>query len=586
MPSFDFGGRVRYVPGVYGLQRVQSDQAGAAPEFHVPVMLVGAPEGHPYNADTAGKAVQETPFTPFKLCKTSTAAETYFGPDSDAAIAMRWAKKHGLPYAYICCMAALTRAYVIVNSTGPILQYKLLPRKWGAPANHIMVKIVSGTTITFTPPKRYSMVTTNIGTTDTRIYVKDNSWVRIGMTLTIGSNTATNVTKTVLTVGTELTSTGQKRPYIDLSATVGTAYTTATYAIVLEYDTANAEVSTALANAQAQVDWINTNSKLFIAVKESTFTNPSAVIAQATSVVLKDLAAWEAVSKGTSPAPAAADYTTWVTLMDATQYDAFLQREGVRPQIYNVIDSSATIHGTIRDWALDKRAEGQAVAAITGTAWGDVVINASDSTDPGFRAVALDSQDMQICAGGLDKVAAYLSLSPAVFGLRVAGGLGHNLTNDKLLYTEVERVWDERNSGELTYLCKKGVTTYKIAGSSPFRYVVCEGLSTLQNNANGWNTVTNDTPLVMQRDMADYTDLVVIGGLDGEQLGADNISKDTLAACVRKRAQSKLVGRGLMTAFTITSIVPASNGAGWELEWGGDFVKTTDFIGVTTNIQI
>lgn len=583
----DPNGKTQYVPGVYTAQRVVSNLPGAAPQFLVPVLLGGGPEGHPYNAD-ASKQVQEASYTPFKLVATSAAAKDYFGEDSDIGVAMSWAKKHGLPYAYVANMGALTRAAVIVTSTGPITQFTLYPRSWGAPANHIKIKATSGTAFEFTPIKHYSMLTANIASGDTRLFIKDNSWVRVGMTITLADNVTTNVTKTVLGVGFEYTSTGQKKPYVDITATAGSAFTTANYGMLLEYDDANVESSGVLTNAQALVDWVNNSSKLFIAVKAGTFSNPAALIAVASATVLKDIAAWSTVTKGTSPAPTSSDYTSFVALMEATAWDLFVQQEGVLPQAFYVADSSSTIHATMRDWAIDKRAEGHPISVTTGGAWGDVVLSAGNDTDPLYRANALNSQDVMLCAGGLDRVAAYLSLGPAVWGRRIDGGLGHNLTNDSLLYSEVEKQWDERVSLNLTNLHRRGVVSYRL-GEASKRYVISQGLSTLQGQgATAWNEGTNDTPLVMQRDLADFIDRTLREDLDGSQVGADRVSPETLAAVIVRRAQRTLEPRGYIAkgSFRITSIALNEGGTGYDVVWSVRLPTTTDFITATTSILI
>jgi len=584
MPYVVVDGVAKYVPGVYNRFQVVSSLPGPAPDFMIPVLLGGAPSGHPYNAD-ASKQVQESRYTPFSLQYTADGVKSYFGEDSDVGIAMTSAKKKALPFAYVANLAALTRASVIVTSTGPVNQYTLLPRKWGAPSNHIKIKAASGTSLEFTPLKHFSMATTNIGTTDTRIYVKDNSWVRVGQVITIGDNATTNVTKTVLTTGFEFTSAGQKRPYVDLTAAVGSAFTTANYALILEYD-ANTESSGTLADAQAQIDWVNQFSKLFIAVKHAAFTNPAAIVALASATVLKDISAWSTVTKGTSPAPTASDYTAFVALMEASAWDQFIQDTGTKPQSFYIADSSSTIHGTMRDWATDKRAEGNNISMTTGCAWGDTVVSAGNDTDPGFRGAALNSQDFMICAPGLDKIAAYLSLGPQVWASRVRGGVGHNLTSDSIVYTEVEKVWDERVSGHLTLLHKKGVCTIRLSEATK-RYVISEGLSTLQQNASAWNTVTNDTCLVMQRDLADFNARVMTDGLDGSQLGADAVSPETVAAVAVTRGQFlEKIGTLQKGTFRIVSITLNESGAGYDVVWAGKPPVSNDFMVVTCQILV
>lgn len=579
-------GIARYIPGVYTDIRVVSNAPGPLPEFQIPMLLGEAPLGHPYNADSL-KYAEEPPFTVCKPVGTSAAVATYYGFDSDLNRGMIIAKRHGLPFAYAVCMAALTRTKIAVPSTGPIVQFTLYGRKFGAPINHVRVSAPSGTSIQITGLKSFSMLSANGASGDRRIYVRDNSWVRVGMTLYIGDNDTTDASKVVRSIGNEPDSNGLPRPYVEFTATLGAAFAIADDAIIYELDTANKEISPTLSTVQQLIDWINDNSKILAAHKEiGTFTNSAAVIAIASDTVLKEIATWGTVTVGTSPSVTSSDYTAFITLMQASAWDQFAIVYGLIPQAFCALDSSSTIHGLLRDWAIDKRAEGSPISVVVGTAWGDTVIAASDDTNPIFRARALNSQDMQLCAGGLDLTAAYLSLSPAVWGRRVGGGVNHNLTNDILFYSSVEKQWDERNSGELTSLLRGGVTTYKLSTVGTPGYRIAEGLSTLQQNTQSWNVGTNDTPLTQQRDLADFVDRVFKNDLEGQAIGAEEVDAATVAGILVRRAQRSLYPRNLITAFRLTSVVLNESGTGWAAQYDVRLPITTDFITGVMNIQI
>jgi len=305
------------------------------------------------------------------------------------------------------------------------------------------------------------------------------------------------------------------------------------------------------------------------------------------AVAIKDVAAaWTGTTAGTSPAVSSGDHTAFIEDLDDAEWDNFLARHQIIPQAFLVVDSSSTNQGSWRDWAVTKRAEGYPVSITAGCAWGDTVIDAGNDTAPEFRSAALNSQDVMLCAGGLDRLAAYLSFAPAVFGRRIEGGIGHNLTNDDLVYSEVEKRWDERVSGHLTKLHKFGVVTYRMRGSRPYRYVISQGLSTLQNNSAAWNEGSDDTCLVMQRDLADYIDRVLKEDLDGKQLGADKVTPATISAVIFRKAQVLKERRGLITDFTINSVTLDASGNGYNVEWAVKLPTTTDFITCTTQILV
>lgn len=587
MPRFTTpDGRTVYVPGVYSDIRVVSDLPGPLPEFHIPVIVGTAEEAH-YTKDFASaKQSNESDHIIFAPAGTSSAAETEFGTDSDIAIAMRFAKRHGLPWAYIIAANALTRAKVTATSTGPVTQGVIYSKKFGAPGNHIALKIASGTTVTITPVKRFSMLTVNAASGASRLYVKDVSWIKAGDSILIGDNNSTDASYVVDSVGSELNSAGQIRHYIVLTSNLAAAIDTAQYGLVFQYDAENQETPDAFASVQEMVDWFNEESKYLGFTKDAGFTNPASLVALATSTPLKEIAAWGAVTVGTSPASVAGDHTTLITTLDASAWDAFAVDQQVIPQAFLVLDSSSTVHGSWRDWATAKRTEGSAVSVTVGCAWGDIVVGSGTDTDPGFRATALNSDNVMLCGGGLDKIAAYLSLAPSVFGRRIEGGVGHNLTNDDLIYSEVEKQWDERNSGHLTTLHKKGVVTYRLSTSGGIRFRISQGLTTLQNNAASWVQNTAQTPLAMQRDLADFADRVVKEDLDGTQVGADEVDESTISTVVVRRAQKSLLRRGYIKDFRINSITLNENGAGYDLDWAIKLPVTNDYMGVVTNIQI
>lgn len=586
MPRFiDPAGRARYIPGAYLRTKVVRDSAGPLPDFLVPFVVGDATHARYPRGFNASKQDIEGEHSPFVYCGTSSAAREAFGSDCDIAVGMTFAKRHGLPSAYVVACNALTRATVLVTSTGPVVQGTLFAKLYGAVGGHIKVKIASGTTVTVQPVHRYTMVTVNASTGDTRLYVADASWLAEGDAVVVGDNNSADAAYVVDRVGTALSATGQIVHYVELTTTLGADITTAQYGMVLTYDAGEAETPDAFGDLQEMADWFNEESEHLGFQPGALFDNPAAVIALATSTPLKEIAAWSTATAGTSPASTSGNHTSMIDDLDASEWDAFAESENLVPQAFLVLSSSSTVHGLWRDWAIAKRAGDEAVSVTVGCAWGDVVIGAGNDTAPEFRAAALNSQDVSLWAGGLDLVASYLSLAPAVFGRRIQGGVNHNLTNDELIYSSVERKWDERGSGELSLLHRKGVGTYRLGVAGGVRWRVSQGLATLQTNSQAWNENDATTPLLMQRDLADFWSRALKELLEGSQVGADEVTRESVAAAIVSLG-SQMIRRGYLTRYQIVAIAPSDEGNGWNAEVSIWPNRTTDFIGVTTNIRL
>lgn len=578
-------GRTVYVPGVYSDIKVVSNLPGPLPAFQIPIVLGQCDEGFPYHGNDIKEDVEDRR-SPFTALGTSSATKKAYGPDSEISTAMAWAKRHGLPFAFLLCASKLTRGQVIAQSGGPITEGTIFARKHGAVGGHIKLAVVGGNTVTVTPVKRYSFLTEDGAIGDTRIRVKDSRWIRDGQTITIGDNNSNNADYVVDTVGSELDSDGQVVYWVELTTALLVAITTAQYGMVLEYDDDNAEEPDAFATVQEMVDWFNDESEFLNFQTAATFSSPATLVAVAASTPLKEIAVWGGATAGTSPAPTSSDYDDIITALDATEWDQFALDWAVLPQAFLVVDSSSTVHQAFRDWAIAKRTEGFPVSVTVGCAWGDIDLGAVGDTNPTVRAVALNSQDVMLAACGLDKLGAYLSLAPAIYGRRIGGGIGHNLTNDELLYNEVEVMWDERGSQELTTLHKRGVATVRLSTSKGVRFKVSQGLLTLQANLSAWNEGSDDTPLAMQRDLADFVDRVLKEDLDGSQIGADEVNPSTIAAVITRRAEKSLKRRGYITSFSIDSIELNDGATGYDVEWTVALPTTGDFITLVTNILI
>lgn len=539
MPRIFFQNREIKVPGAYGAIEVVSTLSGPLPQFHVPTVIGAGFEGHPYDADSK-LVTGESPFSPFKRCNTDSAVAAYYGVQSELHRGMRFAKRHGLPAAFVVNLSPMTRFSVVADTvTTNIEQFVLHSRTFGPLAGWRKIQFVGGV-LTTTPVKRYAMLSANAGVSATRLYlVGSHPWLSVGASVSVGANSVTNVTRTVTNAGQEVTAAGQIAYWIEISSAHGSALNTSAYAAVAQYDENRKEVTPVFTTGQGMIDWQNEFSAYWRAVRHANFSGvlPADIV---TATPAKQVTAWNTVVSGTAPAPTDTDMQAFVALMNGGQWAAFADRENALPNTYLLLTGDSVQHATARDYAAAERLRGYPINVTTGGRWGDVVIAAGDVTDPVFRAAALNSQDVCLTAGGLDREASYLSLAAAVFGRRVAGGPGHNLTNDEIIASHREVEWDEINSSELSALCSAGVVTWKFStGTAGFRYRVSQGLSTLQANAGAiWNESDATTWALMQRDLADAVLQVLLADQEEWAVGGDRVTAAGIAGIINRRAGS------------------------------------------------
>ena len=585
MPYIYFEGQYRYVPGVYHTTRVVSSIPGPLPALHIPVLLAHGFEGTPYDVDSK-QVTGETALGPLRLCRTESAVASLFGAESDAHRAMRFAKRHGLPFAYVGCLSDMVRASVVVDDGGgtPVEQFTLYPRTWGPKGGHPRITW-DGTNWSTTPVKRYALLDANAGASATRLYLKgDHPWLTVGASIVVAANDVAGVTRTVTNAGIEIGADGQRDYWIEISSAAGSALNTSAYALVLQYDTAKVETSPAV-DCQALIDWINSTSIHWFAVKHANFDNTDP--ANVTGKALKEITEWGTVTVGTCPAMTGTDVDGFVSLMNAGGWAKFAVQTGTLPHTYMLASDASANHGKMRDYATAERERGYPIAVVVGCGWGDVVLDAGDDTDPLYRVAALNSQDVMLCAGGIDREAAAISTAAAIWGRRVEGGVGHNLTNDELIHSEREGEWDEINSGELSALARRGVVTYKLSLGQTYRYRVSQGSSTLQANAVIWNVADATTWAVHQRDLMDAVVKAVVTDLEELAIGSDRIYRDGVGQMLFRRGSTlERTGWVKPDGLQVNDITLNDAGNGYDVDWGVKLPDLVDFIAMTNNVMV
>jgi len=589
MPSTSIiNGLTNWVPGVEVVSEVINAGPGVIPGFTHGVVVGEAYEGHPRDA-TASQYDDEVGLTPFSKHATDNSVADYYGNGCYLHAAMIYAKKAGLPRADFVAINALTRANVVATSTGPVNQLNIFPKKFGAPAGWTKIKFASSI-LTITPVKHFSLLNSNASTSSKRIILKGHNpteWVRVGMTVSIGHNTATQVEELVVAAkGDYYDSNGQIVYWVDFTAAPATAYATATYAMIVEYDTVKEEVSGALTTAQAVNDWINQNSVILGSSPHDDFTDAALLALSSAVRLLEGATTWGAVTVGTSPAQTAADYTAFVTALLASEFDAFVLREGYIPRIWLATTADSASHGHMVTLADQLRVEGKPIQIYTGALYTSDSLTAGDATDLLFRSAALNSQEIYLCGGQVDRLDPFISIAGQCFGYKVRGGVGENLTQNTLHYTHIGRKWDETNTGELTSLHRLGVITYRAAlrVSTP-RFVISQDINTLQIRTYVANTGTNDSGYGVWRLRQDYIDHVLALLIEDFQLGGRSVDRDSLAAVILTRG-GRILAPHLRTDLTITSLAGSASGTGWNLQCNVEQPPIPDFFSVRVQSSI
>ncbi len=570
------------VPGVYGTITVQQGAAAPQPTFQVPVLIADSDAGYPSDWLTnADRLTAESSLLPFIRIGDVTQARRVFG--GDLAQIFGNAQTNGLPLAGCIGAGKMRRAGVIVRSTGPVSEFDLASFYWGFPGNWVKIKWASSI-FSFLVPTKLVKVTANAAAGDTRVYVTDSSWAVPGMSLEIGDNDTANEAVTVRAAGVDFSPTGQPLPYIDLTAALSGTFATADYAAIALYGSA-AVTSPTFSAGQGQnlIDWLNraqaNGMRVFRAQRRSTFTG-ALPLAVSSLTPMKQIAAWGAVTKGTSPTASASDYADFLADM-VTLLPQFIASVRAIPRAWFAGTTDLTAQESWRDYAITMRAANKPISVTFGCAWGDVDLTASDSTNPVYRASQLNSEDVDLVACGADGYGSYLTLAAAKWGRMCGSAIPHNLTNDPFVgFTSFEARWSE---GDVESLCRGGVVTYTLPFiNGAVQPCISQGLSTLQANLASWN-IDNTTWSRQYRDNADLVDRALRLDLESQIVGYE-VDVNAVRAVGIARGAALLRQGYLSTLPRLTQVERNPEQNGWTVVWQVLLPSLTDYVDLNTLI--
>lgn len=399
-------------------------------------------------------------------------------------------------------------------------------------------------TLTITPPKNVKMIGSDISVGDQYIYLKGVEDLFPGQTIYLSVGKAADTyTEAVIIKSIDKTWTANGyKIYLDPNeALPANEYTTAKASFTYSPDTTRKEVYTFIGSEWTPPNIVKTVNDLSEIVLMTTISN----------TVTPDLAGttyfgWYAgATFPTSPAVTASNFAAIAQkLPDWSKQFEITNKVKIR--LIDLGSSDSSVHSMFRDVAVTLRDNPILAPAqiIAGTALGDTALTGASDTNSTYRAYNLNSDEIQLVAGGVDDMPAYLSHSSLIFGIRISNPVLHNVTRDKLPISKVEKIWSYT---ELEKLIKNGVTTYS---QSKFGRYVCFSINTYQDQSQQWNKDDRKTYLTAQRDKADFVYRGILEYLDLNGVGTDS-SREEITRSLDTYVNEKMFNNGYVTGYSL-----------------------------------
>jgi hypothetical protein len=563
--SLELGGKNYAVPGVYALTKVINLGGTGLPTFNVGLIIGKQQKGTPYTAGIGSTRLLGSEIIRGYSNIADLVADYGAEGDSELTTFFRYAKKAGAGTIFVLGVNPTTQwSGKIKNNEGtPVDAIDLVSRDYGAHVNDISLTIASSIH-TIIPPRFTTFLTADSGTGKT-ISVKNVAPFKVGNDVLLTDNAySAPVSKTIAAIdGINKT--------ITFTEAISASALVANYARIFQEDTENQEVSAAL-TTPAEVLAFYTESKYLQATIES------GILVMPTTLAKTYLQNVTGATKATSPEAQASD---WQNIADNFQQwnEEFALVNKVYLRIIGLVTSDAANHAAFRDMAFDLRTANKPVQIVSGCALGDIAKTSSDSDYPVKRAAALNSDEIQLAAVGLDGLGGYISLAGELFGIRLANEVIHNQTNDDVVATTVERSYFTLDPA-LEVLVKAGVVVPVMTKSG---WKVSQGLTTYQDQTTTFNPSTKKTYLVTLRDLADF-DLRTMLEILEAQVGADAVTREVISGIVVQASEKLRNDYHYIEDYRIRRIFKEGNA--WVVDREVKLSPPTDFIGLISTIVV
>jgi len=571
--------QVHYIPGAYGRARVVTDRGLPNDPFQVGVMIGRQMHGVPYNANGADGKGSETLY---QLAQSSADIHALTGYDSvlsEAFEAAKVAPGNPLPRAYFIGISPTTKSSATIPDDAAGDSIDLISKDWGAATGDIQITIVAGGAvnsikITLTPPKDVAYLSADSGTDKVIEVNRIMPFMRAGATVYLTDNSTAAVSKVIESVDA-----ANKR--ITFTSAISSGVTKANNARIYLEDSDNAETSGDLLTLD-DVESFFAKSTLVAGTRSDGATDIPDTIAK---TAFKELTG---ATAGTSPEPQASDWTALMDMMD-TIINEFAIETGFQMRVFYPVTPTHSIHVAWATYAATRRQAGMPISVVVGGDLSEVDFTADSApTDPIDKLRAINSEDVQVCFGGLDSVAPYKSFAAQLFGIRCSNSVLHNQTRDQVKVATPEAYWQEGESNA-ELLINAGATFLTVPTLNPRAgFVIAKGQNSLQSQNAGstWNA-DGTTWLIRQRDLADISQRLTLQVLDA-MTGSDGANGQGVTEAQARSAVVNVIdqlgpeGRGYVTDGQIQSIV--KDGEGWQVAVNYTLPGETNYFGVVFNL--
>jgi hypothetical protein len=562
------GAKTFFVPGAYAIIKVINAGGNAVPVFNVGAIIAKQMGGVPY---TVGVGTSPDLSAGIFIKGFSDIAEfmNVCGNDGDneGATAFRYAKKAGAGTVYFIGVNPTTpmEGGTIVNQEGApelALTIDTKLKQYGAQVNDISLTIADSIH-TIIPVKKVTFLTQDSGTGKT-ISVNNTLGYKQGDIVYLVSNTIAAQQKVVDSIDVDART-------ISFTVDIATEVEVDNYARIYQPDTNNQEVSTQALDTADKVKAFYANSA-YLNVSVS-----SGVSAMPTTLAKTIIGGLTSATMATSPA---ADATDWQNIADNFRRwnEEFALVNKVYMRLLNIVTSDTDNHVAFATLATNMRSLNKPIQIVTGCELGDYLN--IDDTEPKARALALNSDEIQLAGFGLEGYGSYISFAPYLFGVRLANAVNHNQTLDLLQnVTSVEKSFD-RDDPDLEAYIKNGVVAV-MATKTGFK--ISQGINTYQNQSVSFDPDTAKSYLVMLRDLADFDLRMQLEVLDS-LAGADGVTREVVSAAVVQASDLEKDVLKYISSYRILQLSKAGNA--WKVYRKIGLDSPTDFIGLINYILV